>query len=279
MKKIIVLKVIALISSLYGILMFYVWHQQEKLLFKPDPFSRLSQILRALKASRNQSRNIVEWTFKTPDARHIQGFISYPNEPSTSTVIYFGGIREECSWVLQHAHHFSKSTFICLNYRGYGLSQGTPSEQSILQDTLGAIYFLNSQHSIDLSNLFYIGRSLGSGVAGFISNHLPPKAVCLVTPYDSVMAVAKRKYWFLPVSKLFRHPFNATHWACQNSSPMLMILSQIDLTVPHDHSERLFSFWAGPKKTTTLPNCDHSSVVHHPKFFPEISAFFNEFNH
>lgn len=260
-------------------MLIWVWFRQEKLIFKPDPFSKLGQGVRAARAARSHGRKVKEWKHLAGDGVVIQGFISEPPQSKgqpRQAVIYFGGIREESSWTLAHAHEFGDRAFVCLNYRGYGMSGGTPSEERILSDALAAVRELEAQGRIQKGQALLIGRSLGSGVAGYVCERLQAKKVCLVTPYDSVLAIAKKQYWYLPVGKLLRHRFEATQWAQTNKIPMLMILAQTDETVPHENSQRLFAAWAGQKEQIMLSGCDHRSIAQHPELFKSISSFFEE---
>ena len=275
----VIIKAAGLLTSVYGVTLATVWANQEKLLFKPDPFSRIGQSLRAMRGARSQGRRVREWIYKAPDGVNIQGFLSLPEAdelPSQKLpcVVYLGGIREESSWSLEHANEFDKKIFICMNYRGYGLSEGNPEQEKILQDTESALRMLIDQGQIDERQIYLVGRSLGSGIAGYLCTKIKTKMVCLVTPYDSVLSVAKRKYWFLPVGLIFRHPFDAMPWAKKNDSKMLMLLSEVDATVPHEHSQNLFKAWKGEKTQITLNNCDHSSIVRHPDFFKTLANFF-----
>lgn len=257
-----------------------VWANQERLLFKPDPFSRIGQSLRAMRGARVRGRRVREWVYKAPDGVSIQGFMSMPaagDEPAgpLDSVIYLGGIREESSWALEHAHRFGDRAFVCMNYRGYGLSEGRPEQNKILQDCQSALSMLVTQGYLKADGVHLIGRSLGSGVAGYLSSKVGARKTCLVTPYDSVLSVAKRKYWYLPVGLMFRHPFDAMPWASKNDTPMLMLLSERDETVPHKHSQRLYDMWRGPKSHAIVPGTDHSSIVRHENFFSLIAQFFD----
>lgn len=272
--KIALRRALGIALAAYGVIIAGVWAKQERLLFKPDPFSRLGQAYRAARSGRLVGRSVREWSFLADDGIRVQGFISLPvgaqGKGPLPAVVYFGGIREESSWSLAAGKHFEGCAFVCLNYRGYGLSGGAPAQRLILKDCEGALAMLASQGLIDTSRMIFIGRSLGSGVAGYLSALFKPKAVCLITPYDSVLAVAKRMYWWMPVRYMFRHPFEALPWAQRNDMPMLMLLSEKDATVPHAHSQRLFSAWSGVKQQETLRDCDHSSVIRHPRLFPLI---------
>lgn len=273
-------KAAGVLAGAYGVTLATVWATQEKLLFKPDPFSRVGQAVRALRGARPSGRRVREWVYKAPDGVSIQGFLSEPRFKAAGgcaeAVIYLGGIREESSWTLEHAHRFGERAFVCVNYRGYGLSGGRPEQAKILHDCQQALAMLVEQGHLRADGIHLVGRSLGSGVAGFLCSKVGAKRICLVTPYDSVLSVAKSKYWFLPVGLLFRHPFDAMPWARENAASMLMLLSERDDTVPHAHSERLFGAWAGPKRAETLEGTDHSSIVRHPRFFERVASFFDE---
>lgn len=276
-----------------------IWARQEKMLFKPDPFSKLSQNLIALRSGRPLGRRVKEWHHRATDGIKIQAFISLPQQQGlsgldlTSTfkvkpdtahplekkmpaLIYLGGIREESSWTLPLAELFPKMAFVCVNYRGYGTSEGSPAEKDILRDTEAVLLEMQEKGFIDLSQSVLVGRSLGSGVAGYLCSKIKPKACCLITPYDSVMAVAKKKYWFLPVDWIFRHPFNAIPWAKQNEAPLLMVLAEKDEVVPHKHSLNLFETWQGTKQHLVLDKTDHSSIVLDTRLFPLIAKFAQE---
>ena len=273
-------KVAGLLAGVYGVTLATVWVNQEKLLFKADPFSRVGQTLRALRGARPNGRRVREWVYKAPDGVSIQGFLSEPREKAaggcSEAVIYLGGIREESSWTLAHAHRFGERAFVCVNYRGYGLSGGRPEQKKILHDCQQALAMLVEQGHLQTNGINLVGRSLGSGIAGFLCSKVGAKRICLVTPYDSVLSVAKKKYWYLPVGLLFRHPFDAMPWAKSNDASMLMLLSERDETVPHAHSERLFGAWAGPKHYEIIKGTDHSSIVHDPHFFERVANFFDE---
>lgn len=268
---------IGVLAAGYAISLATLWARQEKILFKPDPFSKLAQTLRALRAGRSLGRRVREWEHSAADGAKIQAFVSTPagrERERLPALIYLGGIREETSWALPFARHFPNRAFVCLNYRGYGTSEGSPAEKEILSDCESALREMSQKGQIDLENSVLVGRSLGSGVAGYLCDRIQAKACCLITPYDSVMAVARKKYWYLPVSLIFRHPFDALPWAKRNKAPMLMVLSEIDRTVPHEHSERLFAAWAGSTKSqVTLDQTDHSTVARDERLFPLIAEF------
>jgi pimeloyl-ACP methyl ester carboxylesterase len=91
-----------------------------------------------------------------------------------------------------------------------------------------------------------IGRSLGSGVAVHVAAERKPAGVVLVTPFDSLRAVAQGIYPFVPVSLLLRHPFDSLALAPSIAAPMLALVATQDRVIAPAHARRLFEAWRGP---------------------------------
>src|SRR5262245_62679558 len=85
-----------------------------------------------------------------------------------------------------------------VNYRGYGESDGNPSETTLFGDALAVFDALASRPEIDRARIVLVGRSLGSGVATYVASERPVAAVVLISPYDSMTAIARRHYPWLP---------------------------------------------------------------------------------
>lgn len=264
----------------YIFFVYLLWYRQEQLIFSPDPFSRVGQIFRAATSAKEGKRKVREWYFTASDGTKIQGFISLPKDwqNTSAVVVYFGGIREECSWFLNSSEMLENMAIVCMNYRGYGFSEGRSNQKRILSDCKGALDLLKEKYPKIFSNVYLVGRSLGSGVAGYLAKYFDVKGVILVTPYDSVLAVAKRKYWWVPIKYILRNPFDAISWARRNEMPLLMLLSEKDETVPHEHSLRLFNNWAGKKEWKVLGATDHSNIVDHKDFVLMIKTHVESIN-
>lgn len=269
-----IMQLIILCGLLYGLLVLWIWHKQDRLLFTPDPFARVGQVFRSALGAANNARQVREWFYKTDDGLKIQGFCSIPKKKVQRVVIYFGGIREECSWFLTAYPYFEDALMICMNYRGYGFSEGKANQNYILSDCFGALKQLQKEYPEAFENVYLIGRSLGSGVAGYLASWFAAKKVVLITPYDSILSVAKRSYWWVPVRYILKSPFEAIVWARKNSMQLLMLLSEVDKTVPHEHSMRLFEAWSGPKQYQVVLQSDHSSIVDKADLFKKIQTFF-----
>jgi dienelactone hydrolase len=176
-------------------------------------------------------------------------------------LIYFGGRQEDISELAHITGMFGARLVRIFNHRGFAMSSGRPSEEGFLSDALAQYDALAARPDVDPANITVIGRSLGSGPAVYLAAHRPVAGVVLVTPYDSILALARRHYPYLPVKQLLRHRFEAHLWAGEAHCRVLTVLAEADKVVPADHSHELLAHWAGAVEVFTVPGTDHSSVL------------------
>ncbi len=88
----------------------------------------------------------------------------------------FGGRSEDASWICARLATLRGVHSLVLNYRGYGSSQGRPSEAAVLADALTVYDWVSSQPGVDAQRLGIIGRSLGSGIAAYVASERPAAA-------------------------------------------------------------------------------------------------------
>ena len=187
-------------------------------------------------------------------------------------VLYFGGNAEEVSWMIDAAAAQAPGvSWLLTDYRGYGASQGSPSEKNLVSDAL--IWHRYAVHELHASKVFALGRSLGSGVAASLAAQRPLAGVILVTPFDSLTAVAQRYYPYLPVKWLLRHRFDSFSLAPGIDVPMLCLIAGRDEVIPPAHAERLWQAWGGPKRKVVLAGAYHNEVDAAPDFWHSIRRF------
>lgn len=183
-------------------------------------------------------------------------------------VVYFGGNAEEVSWMLDEVPRRAPGIgWLLVDYRGYGASQGSPSEVALVADAL------RWHDRFPDQKIYAFGRSLGSGVAVQLAAARPLAGVILVTPFDSMVEVGKRHYPFLPVSWMLRHRFDSAELAPKITTPLLCLVAARDDIIPPSHAQRLYDAWGGPKQWTALEGAGHNSTDDHPQFWQTIAAF------
>jgi dipeptidyl aminopeptidase/acylaminoacyl peptidase len=242
--------------------------KQHKLLFNPI---RVKEVERPRSAG-HRTRSVV---LRGTDGTRLCGWMLTPNWPGTHpAVIYFGGRSEEVSWVARDAGTmFPGMAVLVMNYRGYGDSHGSPGERQMIEDGQMLFDWLAAHKHIDPSRIAVVGRSLGSGVAVQVAAHRPVAAIALITPYDSILAIAKRRFPSIPVSLLLKHRFESVKYAAKVSAPILVLRAQSDDVVPHSHTDLLVSKLAAAPIDQIVPNSDHCNIPYLPETQKRIADF------
>lgn len=185
-------------------------------------------------------------------------------------ILYFGGNAEEVSWMLDAATRRTPGAgWLLVDYRGYGSSDGSPSEKALVADALQWYDHFKSS----ATRIYVFGRSLGSGVAVQLAAQRPVAGAILVAPFDSLVAVGKRHYPFLPVDWMLRHRFDSVALAPKIRAPLLCIVAGDDEIIPAVHAKRLYEAWAGDKRWLNLFGAGHNSTDHVADYWPGIVAF------
>jgi pimeloyl-ACP methyl ester carboxylesterase len=184
-------------------------------------------------------------------------------------VLYFGGNAEEVSWLLDELPRRKlDAAWLLVDYRGYGASGGAPSERALNADALlWYDYGLKTG-----AQMFAFGRSLGSGVAVQLAAERALAGLILVAPFDSLEALGKRHYPFLPVKLLLRHRFDSAAAAPRITAPLLCIVATQDEVIPAVHAKRLYEAWGGPKRWLALPG-GHNDTDSQADYWPAVQAF------
>lgn len=199
--------------------------------------------------------------------------IEQSNSCSESILLYFGGNAEDITLNFSQVSQWNVRRVYFFNYRGYGWSQGKPSQAAFFEDALAIYDFLVNEQNEDPKNIILMGRSLGSAVATYLAAQRPICRSILITPFDSVLSLAKRMIPFLPVRWLLQHPFPSSDYAPSIHSHLLMVLAEHDEVIPRSNSMQLFERWAGYKRICTIANAGHNNLHLVPAFSREISEF------
>lgn len=164
----------------------------------------------------------------------LRGWRLNPGQPRA--LLYFGGNAEEIGWQRErYRRWFPGHTIYLVAYRGYGASDGSPSEAALKADALALYDLVTGAHAaVDV-----LARSVGTGVALHLAARRDIGRLALITPYDSLVAVAGHHYPWVPVHWLLRERFDATADAARVTSPTLLLIASHDEIIPPVHAERL----------------------------------------
>jgi len=239
------------------------WLAQDSLIFFPQPLTSTAHL----------PPHAAPFVVSAADGTRVTGWIAQGSSTPAPTVIYFGGNAEEVSHILAERRWPPLWSIVAINYRGYGTSQGKPGARELEADALAIYDAVRKREDVDPARIVVFGRSLGTAVATHVAAERPVHGVVLVSPYDSLSAVGRHHYPFLPVSLLLKHRFDAETDARRCQMPMLAIVASADSIIPAARSRALYDAWAGPKSWQVVPDSDHNSLGATPEFWRGVGEF------
>lgn len=198
--------------------------------------------------------------FKTADDTELHGWF-VPGNDTSPVVLFFHGNAGNISHRVDNLLRLNRlglSVFI-FDYRGYGRSQGEPSEQGIHSDARSALAWLeNRGYSPD--NIIYFGRSIGAAVALQLAIEQSPAGLVLESPFTSVAGMGKRHYPILYrlLGWLIKDRYDNEEKMPQLKAPLLLIHGTKDSIVPVAMGRKLYSLAKEPKLIYLIEGADHN---------------------
>lgn len=175
---------------------------------------------------------------------------------------------------LRHLHELVGVDVLIFDYRGYGKSEGTPSEAGLYSDARGALRYLRGRGDVDAARIVYFGRSLGSAVAIDLAASEPPFGLILETPFTSVREMATR---ILPgpLTAIVPSIFDNLAKIPSIAAPKLFIHGDRDELVPYEQGRSLYDAAQPPKGFFTVRGAGHNDtyVVGGERYFRQIEKF------
>jgi len=145
-------------------------------------------------------------------------------------------------------------------YPGYGARSGEPSEKSIKDAASAAFNILARDGG---SRIYLLGESLGGGAACYLAGAYPDRVagVFLVTPFSSLVDVAKYHYPILPVSLLLRERYDNVAALKSYHGPLAVLVASHDEVVPARLGRRLYESYAGTKRLWEVDS-SHNTLLY-----------------
>lgn len=194
-------------------------------------------------------------TLAVPGARLL---VSERPVSGDHAVLYLGGNAEDVSASLPLlAQAFPGHALYLPHYRGYAGSSGTPTETALVADALLLFDKVAAAHP----EVVVIGRSLGSGVAVQVASRRRAARLVLVTPFDSVQALAAQQFPYMPVRWLLRDKYESWRYAPQVKAPTLIVAAGDDEIIPAASTHRLLQHFApGVASMRVIAGAGHNTI-------------------
>ena len=199
-----------------------------------------------------------------------------PAEGARGTVLFFHGNAGNISHrldYLQMFHRLRYSTLI-VDYRGYGMSTGSPSEKGTYLDAEAAWDYARHSRMALPQDIVIAGESLGGAVATWLAAKENPRAVILLSTFTSVPDLGAQVYWFLPVRLLSRIRYDNRENLKHISAPVFIAHSRDDDIVPYVHGKKLFEAANEPKAFLEMSGGHNDGFIFtRPEWISQLAAF------
>ena len=206
--------------------------------------------------------NFEDAEFQAADGTRLHGWYAHRQDARAVVLFCHGnaGNVTHRAHTLAALHDLAGVSALVFDYRGYGKSQGKPTEEGVLDDARAAREWLAEKEGIAQSDVVLMGRSLGGALAVDLAAKDGAPALVLESTFTSVADVGAYHYPWLPVRALLRTRLDSVAKIGRYGGPLLQSHGDADTIVPYRFGQELFQAARGPKSFLTIPGGDHNDA-------------------
>ena len=268
----IIWSVIAAAVCIYLLLVVYLFFFQARFMYAPD-----REITATPAETGLEYEDVI---IRASDGLKLSGWF-IPAERPRATILFCHGNAGNISDRLESIRVFNRlnlNIFI-FDYRGYGRSEGKPSEKGTYLDSEAAYRFLTEDKQIKNDDIIIFGRSLGGAVAAYLARKYNPGSLILEGTFTSALDIAKDIYPYLPVKIISRYNYNTEDYLNRTKCPVLIIHSSEDRMIPLTHGQRLFESANEPKEFLEITGTHNSGFMTTGKRYDDcLDTFISKYN-
>jgi len=233
--------ILVVIAIGYMAIVFLVYLFQHKLIYYPSRSIYYTPSDAGL--------NYRDIELKTKDNLALHAWY-VPNDSARATVIFCHGNAGNISGRLETIRtlHRLGLNVLIFDYRGYGKSEGRPSEKGTYRDAEAAWEYVTKNLEIPANRIILMGRSLGGPVAARVAATRDPAALILESTFTSAADLATEIYPWLPVRRLIRYRYDTQAMLDRVNCPVLVAHSRDDRLIPFHHGRDLFKRAREPRE-------------------------------
>lgn len=217
-------------------------------------------------------------TLRTQDGLSLHAWY-VPHAQARQTLLFFHGNAGNISHRRESIEifHALGLNVLIIDYRGYGGSEGTPSEAGLYMDARAAWTYLITERGQRAGDIVLFGRSLGAAVASRLATEVQPRALVLESCFSSARDVARKVFPILSRVVYQRFNFNTADNVKHVSSPLLVLHSPEDEIIPFELGNKVYLAAGEPKRFVELKG-DHNTgfLRSRPAYEQAIKAFLDE---
>jgi hypothetical protein len=178
---------------------------------------------------------------RTPDHLVLSGWF-VPAKNAQFTILFCHGNGGNIAYTLDSINIFNELGLNCLifDYRGYGNSQGSPSEEGVYIDAQTAYDWLIKEKKHRPDEIIIFGRSIGGSIATHLASNVEAAGLVIESSFTSYADIGQKFYPYMPVRLFARYGFKTSDYLQDVECPVLIIHSRNDEIVPFEFGLRLY---------------------------------------
>ena len=194
-------------------------------------------------------------------------------DPSCTLVLGFGGNAWNAQDVAEYLHElFPEHDVVAFHYRGYAPSTGSPSAAALIRDA--PLVYDAAVERTKAKRVIAVGFSIGTGIAAQLSAKRKLVGMVLVTPFDSLKAVAQSMYPWLPIGPFFEHDIDAAGPLGDSRVPIAIIAAEHDEIVPAVRTNALRQVASNLVYDRTVAGAGHNDIYARSEFQEAMRSAF-----
>jgi uncharacterized protein len=199
----------------------------------------------------------------TDDGVKLNGWYVPAQNSSGLTVLFCHGNGGNIAYYLDTInilHEMGVNSFI-FDYRGYGLSEGAPSEEGTYADAYAAYQWLICQKQCEPNTIVLFGRSLGGSIAAQLASKTAVRGLWLESAFTSYADMAAHHYPYFPVRRLCRYKYDTLAYLGNVRCPIIVVHSPDDEIVPFEMGQHLYEMAGEPKQFVQISGSHNEGFI------------------
>ena len=249
-----ILRIIIVVYVAFGVILYLF---QKRFIYRPSAAIENTPEAAGLKYE--------DVTLTTSDGVKISAWY-VPADDARGTVLFCHGNAGNVSHRLMDLVQFNDLglNVLIFDYRGYGASEGSPSEKGTYRDAEAAWEHLLDRRGEKPGRIVVFGRSLGGAVAAWLAVEKTPAGLILESTFTSIPDMARKMYPVYPIRLLARVHYDTLSHVRQLKCPVLVLHSRDDDMIPFEHGKKLHEAAPQPKEFLEMRGGHNSPHMDHP---------------
>lgn len=221
---------------------------------------------------------VEECSFTTEDGVRLHAWYVRERD-APATLLWFHGNAGNLSSraeLMDRLRRLPADVFL-IDYRGYGKSEGSPSEEGLYRDARAAYRFLVEERKIPPNRIVLGGKSLGGAIAAELATRVDCASLLLQSTFTSLADMSRRVIPFLPAHWFLRQRYETISKMVRIRVPKLILHARTDEIIPYEMGRRLFDAAPEPKRFVELGDLGHNDWMHvGPAYDEALRAFLRD---